>query len=124
MRRLILQTALVLVGVSALIAPEAALAGPTGDCNQNGRLTGHYSRAELQAALSSMPVTIKEYTNCYDVISRALAAAAASGGGNTGSGSGASAASTTSTTATTLPPVGRAFGAGCAPVRAASITIP
>lgn len=92
MRRLILQTALVLIGASALLAPEAALAGPTGDCNANGHLTGHYSRAELQSALSSMPVTIKEYTNCYDVISRALAATAASGGGGgggTGSGAGA-----------------------------------
>src|ERR1700736_2369994 len=100
MRRLTLQTVLVLTGAAALIAPPAAMAGPLGDCNSNGKLTGHYSRSELQAALSSMPVTIKEYTNCYDVISRALAATATAGGGG-GSSSGTPGAATTTGTTTT-----------------------
>ena len=87
MRRLILLTLLALAAVGAGAAP--ALAAPNAvlsDCNTNGALTHHYSRADLQAALNVMPADVKEYTNCYDVISRALLASA----GGTSHGRGAS----------------------------------
>jgi hypothetical protein len=70
------------------------LAGPTvagattstavADCSSHGRLTRTYSVAQLQTALGTMPADIQEYTNCYDVIKRALldqASTTSKGGG-------------------------------------------
>ncbi len=58
---------------AALAAPAlAAQSPPVSDCNAHGRLTQTYTPKQLQAALSTMPADIKEYTDCYDVIQRAL----------------------------------------------------
>jgi hypothetical protein len=54
------------------IAASGVATAVIADCNAHGRLTRTYSSAELQAALASMPADVKEYTNCYDVIQRAL----------------------------------------------------
>jgi hypothetical protein len=84
------------IAVVALGSAPAAGADATrviADCNTNGYLTGHYSRAELQSALNGMGADVREYTNCYDVISRALAGVAAAGktgGGGRGGSGGAS----------------------------------
>jgi hypothetical protein len=93
MRKLNVPTQVFAVSL-ALVASAAgapsALASPgqvVSDCNSNGYLTGHYSRADLQSALSGMGADVKEYTNCYDVIRRALAATAAGGAGHGGGGS-------------------------------------
>jgi hypothetical protein len=80
MRRHILRlvATLLLAGAVALpVAPPAALAAapsPVADCNANSRLTAHYTPAQLRHALASMPADVKEYTDCYDVIQRALLA--------------------------------------------------
>jgi hypothetical protein len=71
------------------------------DCEANGELTGHYSRAELQAALNQIPSQMAEYSDCQDIIKGALLAASkptghhnnsagvtAGGGKNGGGGSG------------------------------------
>jgi len=83
---------LVSVAVSAtgLFVTASALASSSqviADCNANGSLTGHYSRADLQSALNGMGADVKEYTNCYDVIRRALMASAVAGGNGGGGGS-------------------------------------
>ena len=57
------------------------------DCNSHGQLTRSYSTGELRSALASLPADVKEYTNCYDVIQRALLAQVGSAG-HRGSGSG------------------------------------
>src|SRR5436305_10243606 len=66
------------VAVSAtvtLVTPaSAAQSPPVSDCNAHGRLTHTYTPKQLQTALSTMPADIKEYTDCYDVIQRALVA--------------------------------------------------
>jgi protein-disulfide isomerase len=41
-------------------------------CLSTGRLTRRYSNAQLRSALRSMPASVKRYTNCPNVISRAL----------------------------------------------------
>jgi len=82
---------LIAVILLALIAVPAASADGSkviADCNSNGYLTGHYSRSELQSALNGMGADVREYTSCYDVISRALATVAAAGGGKHGGGGG------------------------------------
>jgi hypothetical protein len=59
-----------MAGAASSDTPRAAIT----DCNDNLRLTAHYSPATLQAALAQMPVDVKEYTDCYDVIERQLLA--------------------------------------------------
>jgi hypothetical protein len=75
-----LRVLVVVVGLALLAAPTAsnaaaaAPANPVADCNATGTLTHQYSVAVLQHALKTLPVDVKEYTDCYDVIQRALLA--------------------------------------------------
>jgi hypothetical protein len=80
--------------VVALLAPapaSARLSKAVADCNSHTRLTQTYTEAELRTALNTMPADVKEYTNCYDVIQRALLAdiggIKADSGGGSGGGS-------------------------------------
>jgi hypothetical protein len=71
-----------MAGAASNDTPQAAIT----DCNNHGQLTQHYSAATLQAALGQMPADVREYTDCYDVIERALLAEegkASSGGSST-----------------------------------------
>ena len=71
-----------MAGAASSDTPQAAIT----DCNDHGQLTAHYSPATLQAALGQMPVDVREYTDCYDVIERQLLAEegkAGSGGSST-----------------------------------------
>ncbi len=80
------------VSATGLFVAASALASASqviADCNANGYLTGHYSRADLQGALNGMGADVKEYTNCYDVIRRALLASAVAGNGGGGGSAGA-----------------------------------
>jgi hypothetical protein len=94
MRRLSVLTALfAATAVAGLTCVSAALANSSqviSDCNTNGHLTSSYSRSDLQGALSGMGADTKEYTNCSDVIRRALLGSAAGGGGHSGGGSSSS----------------------------------
>jgi hypothetical protein len=90
-----LVTGLAVVAPS-LLAPLPARAA-TGsaalaDCNAHDSLTHVYSVAALQNALATMPATMKEYTDCPDVIGRALTdalgARSGTGGGGGGGGGG------------------------------------
>jgi hypothetical protein len=76
---------------AAFVAPAgaASLNPVVADCNAHGRLTQTYSLGELQTALSTLPADVKEYTNCSDVINRALLAQTGSHS-NSGSGGGGS----------------------------------
>ncbi len=86
MRRRLLLAALIAVIVPATCAASAG-ADPIADCNANDRLTQHYTVPELRHALAVLPADIKEYTDCYDVLQRALLAELSkSGGGSGGSG--------------------------------------
>jgi hypothetical protein len=80
------------VGVFGAASASARVSKAVVDCNTNTRLTHTYTEAQLRAALNTMPADIKEYTNCYDVIQRALLAEiggikAGGGGGDGGGGS-------------------------------------
>jgi hypothetical protein len=69
---------LIAVALVALAASHSALASPgsavLADCNSHGKLTRQYTTAQLRNALATMPATLKEYTNCNDVVQRALLA--------------------------------------------------
>jgi hypothetical protein len=74
--------------VLALAGPASAGTGAAvlADCNTHDALTKTYTVAELRNALATMPATVKEYTDCEDVISRALDSALGTGGKNNGAG--------------------------------------
>jgi hypothetical protein len=81
-----------LIGVLVTVSvPLAALCGATPaaasavssiyrQCEQNGQLTGNFSRAELQAALHDLPAEVSEYSECQDVIQQALLRASSRSG--------------------------------------------
>jgi hypothetical protein len=56
------------------------------DCADDGVLQGNYSPAELRKARQNIPTDTDEYTDCRDVLARALAAGVSSRGGSGGSG--------------------------------------
>jgi hypothetical protein len=92
-RRLTAIAAVTVVAAALLAAPPASarLSRAVADCNTNTRLTQTYTEGELRTALNTMPADIKEYTDCYDVIQRALLAdiggIKAGGASNGGGGS-------------------------------------
>ncbi len=69
--------AVLALGAGALAPTALASRGAGGalaDCNAHAQLTQTYSAGQLQSALGTMPADQKEYTDCYDVIQRALLA--------------------------------------------------
>jgi hypothetical protein len=66
----------------------AGLSPAVEDCDAHAQLTRHYTVAQLRTALATMPVDVREYTNCGDVIQRALLAEAGTLRGHGGSGDG------------------------------------
>lgn len=72
------RTLLTTVAAMLVIAPAVLAANPViTDClTHPAGLTGHYTVAQLQYALHHMPQETQEYTNCPDVINRAVLAAA------------------------------------------------
>ena len=71
-------------------SPRAAAAGNPiiSDCEANGQLTHTYTLAQLRHALAVMPASVKQYTNCYDVIQQALIQARKTGTAGPGSSGG------------------------------------
>ena len=85
MRRVVLIAAL-----AVLVAAPSALANPTRDkilreC-QSGSLSGDYTAREIRDARANIPDDVDQYTDCRDVLSRALLDRAGGGGGAGGTG--------------------------------------
>src|SRR4051812_26693773 len=96
MRRLalLLSLLLALAPAAPAVARSAAANRIIRDCTDDGRLQGHYTQAQLKAALSSIPTDVDEYTNCRDVIHAAYVAGGSGGSGSSlGGGSGGAAPS-------------------------------
>ena len=77
------------MAVLAASAPQAVAANyhdAIRDCNDDGVLQGRYKPRVLREARRRLPASLREYSDCYDVLSRALAAAAKPGSGGTGGG--------------------------------------
>jgi hypothetical protein len=55
---------------------------------QNGRLTGDYTAQEIRDARKNIPDDLDQYTDCRDVLARALLSLAAGGGGGGGADTG------------------------------------
>jgi hypothetical protein len=72
--------------VAATVARAGIGSTALADCNANDRLTHTYTAAELSNALATMPATVREYTDCQQVIGAALIVAERNGHSN-GTGS-------------------------------------
>jgi hypothetical protein len=95
-RLIVLISALAALTISVCAAPAATAASGSeviADCYKHLALTRIYSVAALQDALNTMPAEVTEYSDCHDVIERALLAeegklhrnAPAGGGSSSGS---------------------------------------
>ena len=78
--------------LALLLAAPTALADATRnkilrEC-QNGRLTGDYTAREIRDARSNIPDDLDQYTDCRDVLTRALLSRAGGNSGSAGGGSG------------------------------------
>ncbi len=69
---LVVLTAVLTPGFLHVPAARASAAQVLADCNARNSLTRQYPVADLRKALSTMSVDVKEYTDCYDLIQRAL----------------------------------------------------
>src|SRR5262245_46385994 len=87
---------LALAAALLFVVPTAAQAADPikviRDCEDDGILQGNYTPAEIRAAQKALPTDIDEYSDCRDVLSRALTGDendknSGSGGGGGGGGS-------------------------------------
>src|SRR3954447_24323181 len=87
MRRIILPA---LLAALALAPPAHAAGGSTTeiirDCFDDSVLQGHYTVSELRKARANLPTDVDEYSDCRDVLSRAIAAQTQSSGGGSPGG--------------------------------------
>ncbi len=61
------------VAVGAPMSAFAAGGNPViNNCESAGRLTQSFTLKDLQHALAVMPASVKQYTNCYDVVQTAI----------------------------------------------------
>jgi hypothetical protein len=88
---------LLVMVLTLLVAAPAAMAGTRGDiirdCYDDGKLDGNYSPSEIRDARNNLPADIDQYSDCRDVLARALGGTGDkrvgdSGGGPLGGGGG------------------------------------
>jgi hypothetical protein len=67
---------LLVMVLTLLVAAPAAMAGTRGDiiadCYDDGKLDGNYSPSEIRDARNNLPADIDQYSDCRDVLARAL----------------------------------------------------
>jgi hypothetical protein len=83
---------LLVMVLTLLVAAPAAMAGTRGDiiadCYDDGKLDGNYSPSEIRDARNNLPADIDQYSDCRDVLARALGGTGnkSVGGGSGGGG--------------------------------------
>jgi hypothetical protein len=92
---------LLVMVLTLLVAAPAAQAGTRADiiadCFDDGKLDGNYTASQIRDARNNLPADVDQYSDCRDVLSRALGGTGSrsvgggpgtSGGGDAGEGSG------------------------------------
>ena len=96
MLRFVLRPALIAALMLLVAAPTAPAQSTRNqilrEC-QNGSLSGDYTAREIRDARSNIPDDVDQYTDCRDVLARALLALAGGGGSGDTTGGGVLAAS-------------------------------
>ena len=73
--------------LTLLVAVPAAMAGTradiVADCFDNGKLDGNYTASQIRDARNNLPADVDQYSDCRDVLARALGGSGSStvGGG-------------------------------------------
>ncbi len=88
--------------LTLLVAAPAAMAGTradiVSDCFDDGKLDGNYTASQIRDARNNLPADVDQYSDCRDVLSRALGGSGSrdigggAGGGALGGGGGGSGA--------------------------------
>jgi hypothetical protein len=85
---------LLVMVLTLLVAAPAALAGTRADiiedCFEDGKLDGNYTASQIRDARNNLPADVDQYSDCRDVLSRALGGSGtkSSGGGGAAGGGG------------------------------------
>jgi hypothetical protein len=107
--------ALLVLALALLVAAPAALADTRDDiirdCNDDGRLAGDYTPSQIRDARKHIPADVDQYSDCRDVLTRALGGtgkrsvggSGGAGGGAGGSGGGTSGGGTAEPAAPLTP---------------------
>jgi hypothetical protein len=81
--------------LTLLVAAPAAVAGTradiVADCFDDGKLDGDYTASQIRDARNNLPADVDQYSDCRDVLSRALGGSGSNdvgGGGGSGRGGG------------------------------------
>jgi hypothetical protein len=75
-------TRILVLAVLALMAlPGSSMAGPIGDCNDDGDLDHNYTNGQLRRAIEDLPTDLDEYSNCREILSGAITSGSDRGGG-------------------------------------------
>jgi hypothetical protein len=80
--------------LTLLVAAPAATAGTRADivrdCFDDGKLDGNYTASEIRDARKNLPADVDQYSDCRDVLARALGGSGSDefGGGAAGGGGG------------------------------------
>jgi hypothetical protein len=125
---------LLVMVLTLLVAAPAALAGTRADiirdCGDDGRLDGSYTPSEIRDARNNLPADQDQYTDCRDVLNRALGGTGDKGLGD-GSGGGALGGGGSDRPREPLTPSGpeeqaaldKSIGGGGAPVQVGDSTV-
>jgi hypothetical protein len=87
---------LLVMVLTLLVASPAALAGTRADiirdCFDDGKLDGSYTASQIRDARNNLPADVDQYSDCRDVLARALGGSGSNdvtgGGGGFGGGGG------------------------------------
>jgi len=83
---------LLVMVLTLLVAAPAAMAGThsdiIGDCYDDGTLDGSYTPSQIRDARNNLPADIDQYSDCRDVLNRALGGSGTKGVGGDGFGTG------------------------------------
>jgi hypothetical protein len=127
---------LLVMVLTLLVAAPAAMAGTRADiiddCYDDGKLDGNYTPSEIRDARNNLPADIDQYSDCRDVLARALGGTGdkqvgggAGGGGPLGGGGGGGgpAEPLTASGPDEQAALEKAAGAGDAPVQVGDSTV-
>jgi len=130
---------LLVMVLTLLVAAPAAMAGTRADiiddCYDDGKLDGNYTPSEIRDARNNLPADIDQYSDCRDVLTRAIGGTGdkqvgggaggggALGGGGGGGGGGGPAEPLTPSGPEEQAALEKAGGAGDAPVQVGDGTI-
>jgi hypothetical protein len=84
--RHILLAAVAVLAVTAGTASAADYHAAIRDCNDDGVLQGRYSLHTLRQARAHLPASLREYSDCADVLAKAIAQAGRPGSGGSAGG--------------------------------------